>query len=956
MCPLRFGGAPDEQDARRRFERLVSAGIGGSEIHLDEGSNLAEVVRVACAHAPYLATLAARDVRRLVLAAEDPYLRHEKPRVVMESELCRALEGVHDGRELALRLRAYRAREYIRLGARELGLGDRAEVGRELSYLADACLCAAIRFHDAELCAAVGEPLQVADDGTTRRAGLVVMGMGKLGGLELNFSSDIDVIFVYHSDQGSAGRLSLHEYFDKLAQRVVRAIGEVTEDDIIFRVDLRLRPEGTRGPLVNSLLSLERYYESFGRPWERQAWLKARPCAGDLSLGEETLSALEPFIYPRTLSGQVIRDVEDLNRRIKAELDPQRLGRGFDVKLGRGGIREVEFFVQALQLVHAGKRVGLRERNTRRALDKLLFAGLITDREWRALSDGYDFLRQVEHLLQLESGRQTHRLPTDFDSLTVLSKRLGCENAGELMSLLERRCGRIAEIFETLGGKTTIRKEIALLLSPSASSEDTVQALGMLGFRDTKEAAFQLELLRRKPASPLALAATPAAARLAPVFLEELCASPDPDLALRLAVDFVARLRGWEGLWTLFEENPPLLRLVASLLGTSAFLSVHFISHPELLDTLLLGGNGGPRRTREGLSRVVTERLREAEHEEVTWNLLRRIKTEEMLRIGLADVAGELDQDMVSAELSDLADECVKRTYEWVRMGLERRHGAIAPMTILALGKLGGRELGYASDLDLVFVYDGGIDDHFLMSKLAQRMVNALGAVMEEGRLYEVDTRLRPSGKQGMLVSSFAAWQKYHETAAQLWERQALIKARPVAGDQALSSQLAREIETQVYEGPKVSAPQIALGIARMRERIERELAREQGGRHDIKTGRGGLLDVEFAAQFLQLVHGPSHKDLRVRSTVQALERAAHLGIIDEPTRTTLVGGYKFLRQLENRMRIVHDRPIHELPADPIELDKLARRAGRPSASALERAYRAWTSDVRACYLKLLET
>jgi glutamate-ammonia-ligase adenylyltransferase len=284
-----------------------------------------------------------------------------------------------------------------------------------------------------------------------------------------------------------------------------------------------------------------------------------------------------------------------------------------------------------------------------------------------------------------------------------------------------------------------------------------------------------------------------------------------------------------------------------------------------------------------------------------------------------------------------------------------KRHGALAPMTVLALGKHGGRELGYASDLDLVFVYDGNLDDPEIMTKLAQRLVHALGAVLEEGRLYAVDTRLRPSGQKGTLVSSLGAWRAYHASKAALWERQALIKARAVAGDAALGRLLEREIEAHVYEGPRAVPHAVAQAMRAMRERMERELAHERGGTYDIKTGRGGIVDVEFAAQYLQLVHGPDVPILRVRATVDALERAQAAGVLAEATAAALVGGYRFLRRLEHRMRIVHDRPTHELPSDPVELDKLARRTGMPSAPALERAYLTFTREVRTCYLKLLE-
>lgn len=949
--------AADPADARRWLDRLIAAGLDAPALATG-GEALLEVTRIACAQAPYLAILATRDVGRLAAAASDPYLRREKPREVMAAELDGAIRGAANGRELSARLRAYRAREVIRLGVRECGYGDPEEVGRELSRLADLALDSAVRFHDAELERELGTPGCDAErpGAPGRRAGFVVFGMGKLGGEELNFSSDIDLIYFYTSDSGSAGRHSLHEYFDKLARRVTRTIGEVTEDDVVFRVDLRLRPEGSRGPLVYSLPSAEQYYETFGRAWERQAWLKARPCAGDLALGAEVLAALEPFIYPRHTSPNVIREVEELNRRIKAELDGAGLGSGFDVKTGLGGIREIEFFVQALQLIHAGKNLTLRERSTRRALDRLFYAGLIADRERRALANGYAFLRQVEHLLQLESGRQTHRLPSDVDQLQVVARRLGMSDAGEFAGRLGHFTEAVAAIFATLGGAEEIPREIATVLDRERPEPELRAALESLGFREPETAAFQVELLRRKPLSPLGAAATEFGAHLAPALVKEIAASPDPDQALRIFVDFAGGRAAWSGLWQLLDENRPLLRLLTSLFGTSAFLARVFVEHPELTDALILQERARPTRSREQLERTIEERLRELPtgDDAAVWNALRRLKSEELLRVGMADIASDLDADAVSENLSDLADVCVARTFDYVRSALVRRYGRVAPMSVVGLGKLGGRELGYGSDLDLVFVYDGDVEDHEAMTKLAQRLVNALAAYLEEGRLYEVDTRLRPSGQKGTLVSSLTAWRQYHQAEAKLWERQALIKARAIAGDPALGAVVEAEAARHVYERPVPDARAVADEIAHMRERIEKELARESSGPYDIKTGRGGLLDVEFAAQYVQLVHGPARPELRVRSTVTALDRAAAAGLVDEETRATLVGGYRFLRRLEHRLRIVQDRPIHELPHDAAVLDMLARRTGFPSGSSLERAYLNWTRDVRASYERLL--
>ena len=945
--------APDPDGARRLLERLAEAGLDEAALAA-AGPDARLLAWLSCTRAPYLAALAAGAPARLCDAARDPHLRREKPREVLAAELELRLVGATTEDHLLRGLREFRAREMLRLGARELGLGTPVEVGRELARLADVALDGAIRFHDAELTARHGEPLEQLNDGTTRRARFVVIGMGKLGGEELNFSSDIDLIYLYSSDTGGAGALALHDYFAQLARRITRAIGELTAEDHVFRVDLRLRPEGTRGPIVNSLLAAERYYETWGRPWERQAWLKARPSAGDLTLGDEAIHMLEPFVYPRATSHRVVREVEDLNRRIKQEQSDSGVERGFDVKLGAGGIREVEFFAQALQLVHGGKLPMLRERGTRRALERLFFAGLIAERERRRLADAYDFLRQVEHLLQLEAGRQTQKLPHDVVALGVLAARLGLADASELGARLAMHTDAVAEIFATLGTPAVPPPALARLLAPDCEDAPAQGALAELGFADPQAAAFHLGLLRRKPLSPFGPAPTEAGLRIAPVLLQEIAASPDPDQALGFLVDYLGGAGPW--LHTLLDEDRPLLRLAVSLFGTSAFLGRAFAASPELTLSLVGGvQDDAPVDARLTARLAALPAGPHSSDDEALLEELSRARAEEVLRVALADIGGDLEPHEVARALSDLAEACVTRCFALVAAATTRRHGPLPAVAVLALGKLGARELSYASDLDLLFVHDGGLDAAEPAQRLAQRLVGALGAHLATGRLYEVDTRLRPSGQQGLLVSSLIGWRDYHAGAARLWERQALLKLRAVAGDATLGALVeveARRFACTPREGE--TPERIAAAIATMRARMEKELAREREGVYDLKTGRGGLVDVDFALQFLQLVHGAARPELLVCGTLPALDAARAAGLLTADDHHALCDGHRFLRRLEDRLRIVHDRPAHALPIDEAEMTRLARRAGFPSAAALARTHRDTARDVRAAFLRVL--
>jgi glutamate-ammonia-ligase adenylyltransferase len=930
--------APDPADALRRAERLAHAGVPLAGMSADE----LRIARVACQRAPYLATLLARDPTRLARVAADPYLDREKPAAVVAAELTRALAAA----PLTTALRQVRADELVRLGVRELEHGGDAAVGRQLATLADACFDAAIAACGRELSARHGPPRYVDDDGTERDAVLCVIGMGKLGAQELNFASDVDVIYVYSSDHGTAGALSLHEYFAKLCTAVSAALSNVTDEDIVFRVDLRLRPEGGRGPIANSLAQLERYYETFGRPWERQAWIKARACAGDAALGAEVVRTLEPFVFPRVTSPRVIEDVRELNRRIKREL--VRGKAGFDVKNGEGGIREIEFFVQALQLVHAGKRPALRPRATLAALDALLFAGLVSDDEHRALWRAYRWLRHAEHVLQLEVGLQTQTIPDDPEHRALFARRLGLADRDALAAVLGEHTSAVARLFATLGGDGDddgARAEIAAVLGGELADDAEAAALARLGFADVTTAQHELARARRQTDSPLATSASRGVTLFA-----ECAASADPDQALRVLGDLVARRHQASSIWRLLDEQPAIARLVGSLLGASAYLGRILVDTPEVIDLLIELGQTAPTRDVTHVRGELDAKLAQvdASDPEAAWSAIAEVKAAHVLRVGLADFAGALHPLAVCVELTAIAEACLGAALGVVTAQLPRHSSSLC---VCALGKLGGRELGYAADLDVIFIYDGGDDDEIVhVSRVAQRLLGALRQRTPRGRLYELDTRLRPSGSQGLLVSSLDSWRRYHSEAARLWERQALVKLRPVAGDPALGAEVARIADATVWGTPPGDARAIAHAIAAMRERIELEL----GAPTDLKTGAGGIIDVEFAAQYLQLVHGHAHRELRTPSTEPALAAADDLGLAPHGALGLLIDGYHFLRGIEHRLRVVHDQPIRRLPETRAELDKLARRCGLHDGAVLLAHVERVQRDVRAAYMQLV--
>ncbi len=902
-----------DAEAEARRARFVER--GGTLPAEPEARALLDAI---CASGEFLPDLLMADVSGFAALVADPYLRREKPAEVIAREVRAAAEPATDFADLQRRLRRVRRSEMLRLGVRELGWGTTEQVARELSAFADVCLDVAVAHCDAALTREIGAPR--AESGAPGR--FVVMAMGKLGGEELNFSSDIDVCYFYSTDAGGAGDQTLHAYYAELASRVTAAIEQPTGDGMIFRVDLRLRPEGRSGPIVNALAAAERYYETFGRTWERQAWLRARPCAGDRALGDELLAALEPFIYPRNIEPRMIEEVRGLRALFRDPADgPSALGEtGFDVKLGSGGIRDVEMVVQALQLLHAGKRADLRERNTPRALPRLVVAGLLGAREAQTLLDGYRFWRRLEHRVQVATGAQRHRLPADDAARARFARALGYPDGAAFDADVAATRAAVEAIAATLGeAPPEAHLEAARLLDPMRDRAERERRVAAAGFRDVEAATDTLELV---------------GARMPVPFLEEAIASPDPDRALGHFRDLA--LRGSLGLMALLRDHPRLVRMLGTLFGTSDRLSDLLVRHPEMWEPFL-DGLGARVRTREEMAREVAERLAATSEaygddrdavEEQHLRDLRVFQTEEILRIGLHDVAGSLDAGEVCRQLSDVAEVCLQAAIDTTLPALIGRLGVPrTALTVLGLGSLGAREMRYGSDLDLVFLYgadgesDTGVDHREWFARASVRFIAAIEAMLEEGRLYAVDTRLRPSGEQGLLVTSWPSFARYHREEAAAWERVALLRARAVwSGEQGEQRHLRdRELETLAFELPFDDAA-FRGELRRIRARVERERGRVPEGSRHLHFDPGGLMDLELLAALGQLRHA-ADRQLRTTSTMAVLERLVELG-----WPATLADDYAALRRVALRMRLLIDRP--QAVVSPRDLRPLARSFG----------------------------
>ena len=942
---------------------------------------------------PFLTNIICRDpysFTHLFTHAEIDIVRSEAG---MVAALREQLPENIDYKRLFRLLRRFKYREMLRIAARDLGgLASLEEVTAELSALAAAALQIACDITRKLLIDEHGIP-RIAESGS--EAELTIFGMGKFGGRELNFSSDIDLIFFYSSDQGETdgvpdgqdgftGKISLHAFFVKQAEMISKAISLVTEDGFVFRVDLGLRPEGKGGDVALSLSSAEVYYELWGQSWERAAMLKARVVAGSIPLGEELLGRIAPFIYRKYLDYNLIEDMMAMKKKIDASLVRELEGE-HNIKLGRGGIREIEFFIQALQLVYAGKDTRLREKNSLKSLQILKDANLVSAEDCRLLSDAYRFLRTVEHRIQVVQERQTHNLPKKADEYTALARRCGylSQDGTELFTVdLEKHRANVSSVYGNLflsrdeKLKEDVPAEIYHFFDRNADPEILKDMLAERRFRDVDSAYDHLLLLRDGPPNAhLTERAHRILAKIAPPLLQEIFASPDPDMAMTNLERFLFAVGPRSTFYALLAENREVLKLVVSLFGMSEFLSKIFIGHPELLDSMVARTLVSSFKDLDIMEEELQQILSQAVDFEERLDMLRRYRHEEFLRIGINDIYGKLGQTEIASQLTTLADACLKAACTIAKQELTRFGRPLycdtdgsdheADFAVIAMGKMGGMELNYHSDLDIIYIYDHQgqtdgvkqISNHEYFAKLGQKIILILTTQTREGYVYKLDTRLRPSGNAGPLVTSLDAFKAYHKDEAQVWERQALTKARVVLGGDILKDGIEAVIRHTLYDFSADNT--VRSEINRLRMRMENEIARESEGNYNIKTGRGGMVDVEFVVQYLLLKYGQTTPEIRSKNTLTALKLIRAAGIMSETDCETLLSGYKFLRRLENRLRIVHDNSINDLGGTREVLDMLARRLGynpklRHPGDLLMKEYEEVTEGIRAVYERIL--
>lgn len=923
-----FRDAPEPEAARARFESwLGSTGsrIAGEllEFVFGDRRRAAWVLTAVFGHAPFFSRFFSRHPEKLLALFGEEL---ESPRTASDfrRRLDRELES--DEEPLPTLLRRFKyfelARTTVRECSPELVPPEREpEVLSELTGLAECVLGAALEH-------------AFREQGLESTEGFCVLGLGKLGGGELNYSSDVDLVYV--------AERSDTELRTRAAQSFGRILAQVTEEGFLYRVDLDLRPQGRRGPLVVSVDALLEYFESWAATWEKAAYMKARPVAGDEQLGWKALRALEPVLYRSSMDFGGVAAIREWKEKIEKSRGASE-GR-FDVKVGPGGIRDVEFVAQALQLLYGGRIPELRSRSTFEALGLLGQTGILPRERSEELREAYLFFRRVENRLQMEGERQVHALPLAGPACERLARSCGYDRAAGFLGEIEERRRRVREAVEELlgDGRADLVARILVRAVPDLFAAPSSRSM--------------MEELARQ-------------------FAHAMESCPDPDRALDNLERFVRGVGRRRFYFELLLDRPELVPRLVWLFASSEYLSAYFATHPQLVEPIFDDPNVlllDRVQLEESLASIRAELASEGDRgpTEVELDALRQFCHRELINVGLLHLSGKVSSREAERALTEIAEVCVENALALAERELRRRsersglpeRGAFV---VVGMGKLASREMTYGSDLDLVFLYDvpgageaelAVAQEHYV--RLAQKLLWVLQTRTREGRCYEIDARLRPSGNQGTLVTSIGAFERYHKTS-QVWERQALLRARPIAGHRELAHRFERA-RAEILRRPL--PPGAREEIRRIRARMETELAREHATRRDFKTGRGGMQDVETVVQFLQLAHGPRHEELlRVAPLPVHLDTLERLGLLEPEDAAVLREGWRFLAELSHHLRIVENRSISDLEEERGDLDRVARSLGyrvRGREASARRAlledYRRHTEAIRSVYEKIL--
>ncbi len=975
----------DPDMALNNFERYLGDKSRAQQNEIDAmmaaDANALPSLLALFANSQYLADLLAHDpsvYRELYETGGDRCTRE-----ILDERLRPRMQDAATPDQAMSVLRQFKHRETLRIAFGDLIAGHRVEqVAEQISFLAEAICSAAYTWSRDRLVEKMGRPLR--KDGLESHC--VVLAMGKLGGHELNYSSDIDLIVIYDQDgktlanNGLAKSQTNELFYEKLTLEIVRLLGENTSSGRAYRVDLRLRPEGSRGKVCCSLRYALRYYDLQGRTWERQAMIKARPIAGDRELGKSILRQLAQWIYRPNVNRTDIGGVKALKRKIERRAKLEGEDRT-NIKTGHGGIRDVEFVIQFLQLLNGCLLKEVRGNNTFLAIKRLERAGCLNNSEGNLLFHNYSWLRQLEHRLQIMHDLQTHTISHDQVELYKTARRMGYRDAKD-RSALDQFQADLTEKTESnrsilnhlLHGAfqasdadagdplhhAAVPLEVDLILDPYPGEPMIRQALSQYGFQDElKTYRRLLELAQESTRFLSPRRCQHFFAAITPALLQEVSQMPDPDGAL-VSLTTISDSLGAKGvLWELFSFNPPTLKLYIRICALTDYIASILKQNPGMIDELMDALQLQQLPTRAWLEDNLADLSRGAEDLAV---VLHSFKSTQHMRIGIRDLVSRDDVRDIHRSLADVASVCLESVAHYFYQQLIRRYAAegqvdfllnqfSCPFVILGMGKLGGNEPNYHSDLDVIFLYDSnsGIESYladgttgqYFFSELAASIMRFITHSDRYGQLYEIDSRLRPTGKSGALAVSLDGFERYFATDdGQLWERQSLCKARAVFGTAPMKQQVMEVVHRIITSKPW--SDEMAQAIRSMRHAMEADCSER-----NLKRGVGGTVDIEFAIQMLQLKHARDDASVLVPGTLDAITRLTTAGFLAADRAAALTDCYRQLRQVEAQLRLMNTTARHDLPTDRSQLAKLAMLLNHADADAMTESVEQCRQTVR---------
>ena len=861
----------------------------------------------------------------------------------MQVELASAIAEIKDELQLGKVLRAFRQRHQLRLIWRNtLRLCTSAELTREVSNMADTCIDEALQWLYADSVGRWGEPQDMQGQGQQ----MVVLGMGKQGGGELNLSSDIDLIFAFPGageTQGARKSLDNQQFFIRLGQRLIQALDQQTADGFVFRVDMRLRPYGASGGLALNFNAMERYYQEQGREWERYAFIKARVVAGDHEAGAELLQTLRPFVYRRYLDYSAIESLRSLKQMIASEV--RRRGLQNNIKLGSGGIREIEFIGQAFQLIRGGRDKRLQTTSLMQVLDLLPDVAGWQDQEITQLKTAYWFLRDVEHAIQAIQDKQTQELPSEPKEQERLAYAMGFATWSALLEQIDAHRTFVRSQFDMVVSSqdddeaateetpaiAALCSELGLINSGQDAhipTEEWQQMLQQAGFSEP-DLVLQhlLSLYQSRAARSMQAVAQERLAQLLPNVLQLCSQQPDAAQTLSRVLVLIEAVLRRSVYLVLLQENPSTLKLVVDLCTASPWFADFLARQPSLLDELLDVPSLFEVPSQLGLAQDLQQRLLRVPEEDVEqlMEALRHFKHANALRVAAQEVTGKLPLMRISDQLTFTAEAVLQQVLRLAWHELSQRHGEPCndqgpsdDFIIVGYGKVGGWELSYGSDLDLVFLYDmpssgmtngdKSIANSVFFTRLGQRIISYLNTVTAAGQLYEVDMRLRPDGAKGLLVSTLSAFEKYQNDQAWTWEHQALVRARAVAGSDALTQRF-EQVRSQILSQTR-ETNELRDKVIDMREKMRANLASKPNkqGEYEhfhLKQDQGGIVDIEFMVQFAVLAYANKHESLLTYTdNIRILDAMEELGLMDATATQALRDCYRAIRAVEHRQTL----------------------------------------------------